>query len=82
MNHVSLIHGAIDGYSRVLPYLKVARNNRSDTALSGFLLGVDRYGLPSRVHCDKGGENVLIAEYMVTHRVASFPGPEEEERAA
>lgn len=63
-----VIHGAIDGYSRVVPYLKVAGNNRSDTAFSGFLLGVDRYGLPSRLRCDKGGENVLIAEYMVTHR--------------
>ena len=61
-------HGAIDGYSRVIPYLKVAGNNSSETAFSGFLLGVERYGLPSRVRCDKGGENVLIAEYTITHR--------------
>ena len=61
-------HGAVDGYSRVIPYLLVAGNNRADTALCGFLIGVDRYGLPSRVRCDKGGENTRIAEYMLTHR--------------
>ena len=57
------IDGAIDGYSRVVPYLKAAGNNRADTGLLGFLSGVERYGLPSRVRTDKGGENVLIAEY-------------------
>ena len=37
-------HGAMDGYSRVIPYLLVAGNNRANTALCGFLIGVDRYG--------------------------------------
>ena len=36
-------HDAVDGYSRVIPYLKVAGNNSSETAFSGFMLGLDRY---------------------------------------
>lgn len=63
-----VVHGAIDGYSRVIPYLKASGNNRADTSLSGFLSGIERYGLPSRVRTDKGGENVLIAEYMLRKR--------------
>lgn len=63
-----VVHGAIDGYSRVIPYLKASGNNRADTSLSGFLSGIEHYGLPSRVRTDKGGENVLIAEYMLRKR--------------
>ena len=63
-----VIHGAIDGYSRLIMYLRVANNNRADTALAAFRLGVEQYGLPSRVRTDRGGENVLIGEYMLHTR--------------
>ena len=63
-----MIHGGIDGYSRVVTYLKASTNNAADTALEAFHNGVLEYGLPSRVRTDKGGENVGIGEYMLHSR--------------
>ena len=33
-----------------------------------FKEGVDEYMVPSRVRGDRGGENVLIADFMLTYR--------------
>jgi hypothetical protein len=44
-----VIHGAIDGFTRLIFFLKVATNNRAATVFKGFREGVDQYGLPSRV---------------------------------
>ena len=62
-----VVHGGIDGYSRLIVFLTTATNNNADTVLECFLRGVSSYGLPSRVRCDKGGENVKVSEYMLTH---------------
>ena len=51
-----LVHGCIDGFSRLIVYLKVMPNNRSETVLKCFLEGVQEFGLPSRVRMDRGGE--------------------------
>ena len=58
------IHACIDGYSRLVTSLICADNNRSDTALNGFLKGVEMYGIPSRVRVDYGSENNGIERFM------------------
>ncbi|XP_014671668.1 PREDICTED: uncharacterized protein LOC106812336 isoform X1 [Priapulus caudatus] len=63
-----VIHGGIDGYSRKLMFLKASNNNRALTVLQGFEEAVLQFGVPSRIRTDKGGENRLIAEYMLRHR--------------
>jgi len=45
-------HGGVDGYSRIVVYLKVACNNRAETALGAFMEGVEEYGLPSEIRTD------------------------------
>lgn len=62
-----VIHGGIDGYSRIPVYLAASANNRSETVVQHFLEAVRKYGLPSRVRADRGGENVLVSEYMLLH---------------
>ena len=62
-----VIHGAIDGYSRLVTFLKASNNNRADTVLSAFTSAVEEYGLPSRIRIDRGGENVRVSEYMLNH---------------
>jgi len=63
-----VISAAIDGFSRLCPYIRCSGNNEAVTTLSHFEIGVTRYGCPSRVRTDKGGENVDIAHYMLMNR--------------
>ncbi len=61
-------HGGIDGFSRMVVFLKCSNNNRASTVYEHFLRAVDRFGLPSRVRSDHGGENYQVARHMIRSR--------------
>ena len=63
-----VIHGGIDGYTRLIVYLKVSVNNRADTVVQLFREAVHKYNLPSRVRSDHGLENIDVARLMLVSR--------------
>ncbi|KAJ7999927.1 hypothetical protein DPEC_G00199480 [Dallia pectoralis] len=59
-----VVHGAIDGYSRLVTFLNCNTDNKAVTVLTQFLKATCLYGLPSRVHSHHGGENTQVALFM------------------
>ena len=68
IRHRLVVHGSIDGYSRLITFLHCSNNNRSSTVLDCFVRATSEYGYPSRVRTDLGGENVRVWEYMESVR--------------
>ena len=62
-----VIHGGIDGYSRLITYLRASTNNLASTVFSAFSSAIQEYGLPSHIQIDKGRENVLVSQYLLEH---------------
>jgi len=63
-----VIHAAIDGFSRLITYLKCSDNNRAETVLSYFMDATEEYGIPSRIRTDYGGENIGLWRFMLHNR--------------
>ena len=63
-----VVHGAIDGYSRVIVMLKCSTNNKAETVLHHFTQAGSSFGLPDKLRTDGGGENVDAWQYMIQHR--------------
>jgi hypothetical protein len=63
-----VIHGGIDGYSRVCVFMAASDNNRAETVERSFLEAAERWGWPQRVRVDYGKENNGIWEQMVAIR--------------
>ncbi|KAK0570100.1 hypothetical protein OC861_000242 [Tilletia horrida] len=67
-----VIHGGIDGKSRLVTYLRAAGNNRAETVGAAFIGAVETRGWPSRVRGDHGGENAKVMELMNRVRVNKY----------
>jgi len=64
-----VIHGCIDGYSRLITYLACSTNNRAATVLGYFLAACDKWrNGPSRTRSDRGMENVEVERHMLQTR--------------
>ena len=68
-----VIHGGIDGHSRLIVYLNCCNNNLADSVLELFLQAVQIYGCPLRVRADRGCENTKVADYMISHGICRNP---------
>ena len=55
-----VVHGGIDGYSRAITFLRCHTNNSASTVFHAFQEGVEKYGLPTKVRTDHGGENIEV----------------------
>jgi len=63
-----VIHGGIDGYSRLVLSLHCSDNNMVTTVLERFQKAVEMYSLPSQVRTDQGLENIEVAKLMLVQR--------------
>ena len=63
-----MIHGGIDGFSRLVVYLRASTSNRASTVLALFREATNRYNVPSRVRSDRGLENVEVGRFMIQTR--------------
>lgn len=63
-----MIHGGIDGFSRLVVYLHASTSNRASTVLALFRDAISYYNIPSRVRSDRGLENVEVGRFMIQTR--------------
>ncbi|KAK0542464.1 hypothetical protein OC846_006730 [Tilletia horrida] len=63
-----VIHGCIDGKSRLVTFLRAHGDNTAQSVARAFDNAVTKWGLPSRVRADYGGENLGVKARMEAQR--------------
>lgn len=71
-----MVHGCIDGYIRLVTFLKVSNNNKSLTVFNNIIDAINLYGTPSRVRCDYGTPSRVRCDYCTPSRVRCDYGVE------
>jgi hypothetical protein len=59
-----VIHGFVNGHSRLVVGMHASNNNKAETVLDLFLSAIQKWGVPSRIQGDHGIENLQVAAYM------------------
>ena len=59
-----VIHGFIDGYSRLITGLRASDNNWGESVFDLFRHTAQVYGVPSWLRGDHGTENIVVATWM------------------
>ena len=59
-----VVHGCIDGFSRIPVYISCNTNNKASTVLSCFRDAVAQWRLPSPIRSDRGGDNIDVVQYI------------------
>ena len=62
------MHGVIDGYSRLVVFLRCSSNNRAATVVNLFLSATTEFYWLQRVRTEKGEENSEVARLMAEKR--------------
>ena len=71
-----VVHAAIDGFSRLIMFLRCSTNNEAETVKEHFIGATKQCGWPIRIRSDYGGENNYIWNLMYEHRgIDSLPSP-------
>jgi len=64
-----IVHGCVDGFSRLVVWMRISTNNRATTQLSYFKAAMSELKItPSRMRGDLGGENILMADEIIALR--------------
>ena len=63
-----VLHGGLDGFSRIIVFLQASTNNGASTVLQYFQSAVEHYNLSSRVRSDLGMENIEVAHFVLQER--------------
>ena len=59
-----VIHGGVDGFSRMIVFIQCSTNNAAPTVAKLFEDAICQYGLPEKVRTDLGGENTDVWRLM------------------
>ena len=65
-----VLHGGVDGFSRMIVFFECSTNNTAHTVAHLLEDAIRQYGLPEKVQTDLGGENTDVWQLMIdTHNV-------------